>query len=119
MGVGQRHLDDISTDSVVEIVTAMGILKSKVSKPILEVRHLIADAVILQLPKITLHAKQLLPEYSGIYYVLDESNNVWYIGQAKISVNAGKLNLIIVSTNWKPRKRNTSLSTMSKLLNLN
>jgi len=83
VGVGQRHLDDISTDSVVEIVTAMGILKSKVSKPILEVRHLIADAVILQLPKITLHAKQLLPEYSGIYYVLDESNNVWYIGQAK------------------------------------
>ncbi len=44
---------------------------------------MIADAVILQLPKITLHAKQLLPEYSGIYYVLDESNNVWYIGQAK------------------------------------
>ncbi len=44
---------------------------------------MIADAVILQLPKMTLQAKQLLPEYSGIYYVLDESNNVWYIGQAK------------------------------------
>jgi hypothetical protein len=49
----------------------------------MEVRYLIADAVILQLPKMTLQAKQLLPEYSGIYYVLDESNNVWYIGQAK------------------------------------
>jgi hypothetical protein len=54
-----------------------------VCKTILEVRYLIADAVILQLPKITLQAKQLLPEYSGIYYVVDESNNVWYIGQAK------------------------------------
>jgi len=27
--------------------------------------------------------KDLLPEYSGIYYVLDENQTVWYIGQAK------------------------------------
>lgn len=44
---------------------------------------MIADTVILQLLKVPLQAKQLLPEYSGIYYVLDENNNVWYIGKAK------------------------------------
>ncbi|WP_206755809.1 MULTISPECIES: GIY-YIG nuclease family protein [Cyanophyceae] len=66
-----------------EIVTVMGILRSELGKAILEVHHLIADAVILELPKVTLQAKQLLPEYSGIYYVLDESKNVWYVGQAK------------------------------------
>jgi hypothetical protein len=35
---------------------------------------LIADAGILELPNVPLHAKQLLPEYSGIYYVLDWFN---------------------------------------------
>jgi predicted GIY-YIG superfamily endonuclease len=44
---------------------------------------LIADLNILALPKVVLQAKQILPEYSGIYYVLDEANNVWYIGKAK------------------------------------
>ncbi|MCL1463474.1 GIY-YIG nuclease family protein [Argonema galeatum] len=44
---------------------------------------MIADALILALPKVSFQAKQLLPEYSGIYYILDETNNVWYIGQAK------------------------------------
>ncbi len=44
---------------------------------------MIADAVILTLPKVFLQAKQILPDYSGIYYVLDENNNVWYIGKAK------------------------------------
>ncbi|NJK27351.1 MAG: excinuclease ABC subunit C [Coleofasciculaceae cyanobacterium SM2_3_26] len=45
---------------------------------------MIADAEILQLPKVALRAKQLLPEHSGIYYVLDaEDNTVWYIGKAK------------------------------------
>jgi excinuclease UvrABC nuclease subunit len=44
---------------------------------------LIADAAILELPKIPLQAKELLPEYSGIYYVLDEAKIIWYIGQAK------------------------------------
>ncbi len=39
--------------------------------------------MILGLPKVLLQAKQLLPEYSGIYYVLDEDNQVWYIGKAK------------------------------------
>lgn len=44
---------------------------------------MIADTAILELPKVSLQAKQLLPEYSGIYYVLDETNVVWYIGKAK------------------------------------
>lgn len=44
---------------------------------------MIADVDILILPKVVLQAKQILPEYSGIYYVLDETNNVWYIGKAK------------------------------------
>ncbi|MGB3206984.1 MAG: GIY-YIG nuclease family protein, partial [Crinalium sp.] len=44
---------------------------------------MIADAGILELPNVPLQAKQLLPEYSGIYYVLDETNNVWYIGKSK------------------------------------
>ena len=61
----------------------MGILKSEVCNTLMELRHLIADSVILNLPKIALQAKQLLPEYSGIYYVLDDNNNIWYIGQAK------------------------------------
>ncbi|WP_036478240.1 GIY-YIG nuclease family protein [Myxosarcina sp. GI1] len=42
----------------------------------------IADSAILQLPKVDLSLRQLLPEYSGIYYVIDENNHVWYIGQA-------------------------------------
>ncbi|GAB4525998.1 MAG: hypothetical protein Tsb0014_05880 [Pleurocapsa sp.] len=44
---------------------------------------MIADANILNLPKISLEFKELLPENSGIYYVLDEDKLVWYIGQAK------------------------------------
>lgn len=42
-----------------------------------------ADESILKLEKVVLKNKQLLPEYSGIYYVLDEDNIIWYIGQAK------------------------------------
>lgn len=42
---------------------------------------MIADAAIL-ISKVSLQAKQLLPEYSGIYYVLDETNVIWYIGKA-------------------------------------
>ncbi len=44
---------------------------------------MIADETILQLSKVTLQTKELLPEISGIYYVIDENNNVWYIGKAK------------------------------------
>ncbi|MDJ0687366.1 MAG: hypothetical protein QNJ41_02545 [Xenococcaceae cyanobacterium MO_188.B32] len=43
----------------------------------------IADTNILNLPKVALEVKQLLPECSGIYYVVDEVNTVWYIGKAK------------------------------------
>lgn len=38
---------------------------------------------ILQLPHIGLNGRALLPEQSGIYYVLDETFIIWYIGQAK------------------------------------
>ncbi|ACK72687.1 Excinuclease ABC C subunit domain protein [Gloeothece citriformis PCC 7424] len=41
------------------------------------------DDYILKLPYVDLKKKQLLPEYSGIYYVVDEAGLVWYIGQAK------------------------------------
>ncbi len=44
---------------------------------------MIADENILQLSKISLSMKHLLPEYSGIYYVLDENNHIWYIGKTK------------------------------------
>jgi predicted GIY-YIG superfamily endonuclease len=44
---------------------------------------LIADLDILRLDEAVLQAKEILPEYSGIYYVLDQTNNVWYIGKAK------------------------------------
>lgn len=42
-----------------------------------------ADSTILKLPKIPLSTKELLPEDSGIYYILDETYTVWYIGKAK------------------------------------
>jgi len=41
------------------------------------------DRHLLQLPHIPLQTKELLPESSGIYYVLDQAHKVWYIGQAK------------------------------------
>jgi predicted GIY-YIG superfamily endonuclease len=44
---------------------------------------LIADVFILALPRVSLRLKDLLPENSGVYYVLDETNTVWYIGKAK------------------------------------
>ncbi len=44
---------------------------------------MLADIQILSLPKVSLETKEMLPEYSGIYYVIDESNTVWYIGKAK------------------------------------
>ena len=44
---------------------------------------MLADSKILNLPKVSLETKDLLPEYSGIYYVVDEKQIVWYIGKAK------------------------------------
>ena len=44
---------------------------------------MLADQYILNLSKLSLNMKDLLPEYSGIYYVLDQNQTVWYIGQAK------------------------------------
>ena len=44
---------------------------------------MLADSKILNLPKVSLETKELLPEYSGIYYVVDENKIVWYIGKAK------------------------------------
>lgn len=42
-----------------------------------------ADEHILQLPHISLKSRMLLPEESGIYYVVDETSIIWYIGKAK------------------------------------
>ncbi|MEG3925451.1 MULTISPECIES: hypothetical protein [unclassified Microcoleus] len=42
-----------------------------------------ADEHILQLPHISLKSRTLLPEESGIYYVVDENSIIWYIGKAK------------------------------------
>ncbi|MBE9145123.1 GIY-YIG nuclease family protein [Planktothrix mougeotii] len=42
-----------------------------------------ADTYILQLPHVLLKSKELLPEDSGIYYVIDENELIWYIGKAK------------------------------------
>ena len=44
---------------------------------------LIADHEITNLSKVSLETKELLPEYSGIYYVVDEKKIVWYIGKAR------------------------------------
>ncbi|MGL5832473.1 MAG: GIY-YIG nuclease family protein [Waterburya sp.] len=44
---------------------------------------MLADSEILHLPKVSLETKELLPEYSGIYYVVDENKIVWYVGKAK------------------------------------
>ena len=43
---------------------------------------MLADSEILSLPKVSLETKELLPEYSGIYYVVDENKVVWYVGKA-------------------------------------
>lgn len=44
---------------------------------------MLADSKILHLPKVSLETKELLPEYSGIYYVVDENKIVWYVGKAQ------------------------------------
>jgi hypothetical protein len=44
---------------------------------------MIADTRLLGLVCTSLKMKDILPEYSGIYYVVDASNTVWYIGQAQ------------------------------------
>ncbi len=41
-----------------------------------------ADNQILNLSKVNLKHKELLPEFSGLYYVVDQNNLVWYIGKA-------------------------------------
>jgi hypothetical protein len=42
-----------------------------------------ADSLILELPQVALKQRDKLPHLAGIYYVIDENNLVWYIGQAK------------------------------------
>lgn len=44
---------------------------------------MIADSRILSLAKVSLEARELLPEQSGTYYVIDQHNVIVYIGQAK------------------------------------
>jgi predicted GIY-YIG superfamily endonuclease len=38
---------------------------------------------IHQYPHLDLRSRELLPENSGVYYILDDDNIVWYIGKAK------------------------------------
>ncbi len=42
-----------------------------------------ADENILQLPCVVLKSRQLLPQDSAIYYVVDEKSIVWYVGKTK------------------------------------
>lgn len=42
-----------------------------------------ADENILQLPCVVLKSRQLLPQDSAIYYVVDEKFIIWYVGKAK------------------------------------
>lgn len=44
---------------------------------------MLADTKILNLAKVSLETKDLLPEYTGLYYVIDENKTVWYIGKSK------------------------------------
>ncbi|MDJ0594559.1 MAG: hypothetical protein QNJ72_32055 [Pleurocapsa sp. MO_226.B13] len=44
---------------------------------------MLADSEILNFSSTSLETKELLPEYSGIYYVVDENKVIWYIGKAK------------------------------------
>lgn len=43
---------------------------------------MLADEFILNLNKVELNNKNLLPEYLGIYYVVDADKVVWYIGRS-------------------------------------
>ena len=43
---------------------------------------MLADEFILNLNKVELNNKNLLPEYLGIYYVVDAERVVWYIGRS-------------------------------------
>lgn len=42
-----------------------------------------ADKFILNLDKVELNKIELLPDHSGIYYVVDIDKVIWYIGQSK------------------------------------
>ena len=44
---------------------------------------MIADVEITNLNKTSLETKELLPKYTGVYYVVDENKLIWYIGKAK------------------------------------
>ncbi|WP_198648406.1 GIY-YIG nuclease family protein [Cyanothece sp. BG0011] len=41
------------------------------------------ETSILTLPKVALENRKELPSLSGVYYVIDQNNIIWYIGQAK------------------------------------
>lgn len=43
---------------------------------------MLADKSILDLSCIKLQEKHLLPSYSGIYYVIDNQQSIWYIGRS-------------------------------------
>ncbi|MGL6342783.1 MAG: GIY-YIG nuclease family protein [Waterburya sp.] len=43
---------------------------------------MLADKFILDLECVELQNKELLPDYSGIYYVIDRQHLIWYIGRS-------------------------------------
>jgi hypothetical protein len=43
---------------------------------------MLADKFILDLERVELQNKELLPDYSGIYYVIDRQHLIWYIGRS-------------------------------------
>ncbi|PSB12211.1 hypothetical protein C7B62_02940 [Pleurocapsa sp. CCALA 161] len=43
---------------------------------------MLADKFILDLECVDLQNKELLPDYSGIYYVIDRQHLIWYIGRS-------------------------------------
>ena len=43
---------------------------------------MIADKFILSLDSVELQDKHLLPNCSGIYYVIDNQQIIWYIGRS-------------------------------------
>ncbi|GAB4523574.1 MAG: hypothetical protein Tsb0014_01260 [Pleurocapsa sp.] len=66
---------------------------------------MLADQFILSLDNVELTNKNLLPEYSGIYYVVDEQQVVWYIGRS--------INLRARWNNEKPHHRYSQLLSIA------
>ncbi len=65
---------------------------------------MLADKFILSLENVELNRKHLLPDCSGIYYVIDLEKTIWYIGrlirsqsQMEWRKNTSSIRAIIIS----------------------